>query len=67
MTYEEREDVRRHALREAAEVICVFCNNKTLWSDAHEGAGLYEHGQIGNRENKRPCAATAIHKLIGTE
>lgn len=66
-TDEEREKIRRGALRQAAAAICVFCDNQTLWSDAHEGDGLYEHWQIGDQGNKRACAATAIHRLIGTD
>lgn len=61
-------NVRRHALREAAEAVCPFCRDGNPWSAAQCLDGvLYEHFQVENQTNKRPCAATEIWKLIDAE
>ncbi len=61
-------NVRRHTLKEAAQAICPFCRPGNPWNDAQCVDGvLYEHFQMENANNKRPCAASEIWKLRDAE
>ncbi len=61
-------NARLHALREAADAVCPFCLDPNPWSEAQSLDGqIYEHFQVDDANNKRPCAATTIWKLIDAE
>ncbi len=58
-------NVRRNALKEGAKAVCPFCRTRNPWSDATCVDGvLYEHFELEDSANKRPCAASGIWKLI---
>ena len=58
-------NVRRHALKEAALAICLYCRPGNPWSDTATTDGtLYEHYENAEPRNTRPCAAGVIWKLI---
>ena len=70
MTEEERimqmaANVRSNTLKEAAKAVCPFCRPGNPWSDAACVDGMiYEHYQVEDPTNKRPCAAGEIWKLV---